>query len=354
MFYHGSLSDDVESQTTAMQEVLKGQAARAQSIVDFKMSSGTDFAYYPNISSALKQQLTEAISEVQTVESNEQRLALIDKFTTLFNAVYDCRKAYVELGKAAEELLGFSSVLNGIGLMDNDELLAKQAETDQYWDTYKEGNLSADEAREMALKIADSTGKPALVDGYYEVQNPIQWVWFVNHVEQENKVNCALVDDLDLSEYPNLPRLSNFRGTMDGRDHKITIKLTATDKEFAFINSAYNATFCNLRLDGSLDAGTYRSPAGMINYCEYTTFRRIYSTVDITSNYSGDVHAAGILQQNGGEQGTKFIDCCYAGKMEMPNGYLVGGMAHSSPIIEFENCLVAADINCTHVNSATI
>ena len=354
LFYHGSLSDDVESQTNAMQEVLKGQAARAQSIVDFKMSSGTDFAYYPNISSALKQQLTEAISEVQTVESNEQRLALIDKFTTLFNAVYDCRKAYVELGKAAEELLGFSSVLNRIGLMDNDELLAKQAETNQYWDTYTEGNLSADEAREMALKIADSTGKPALVDGYYEVQNPIQWVWFVNHVEQENKVNCALVDDLDLSEYPNLPRLSNFRGTMDGRDHKITIKLTATDKEFAFINSAYNATFCNLRLDGSLDAGTYRSPAGMINYCEYTTFRRIYSTVDITSNYSGDVHAAGILQQNGGEQGTKFIDCCYAGKMEMPNGYLVGGMAHSSPIIEFENCLVAADINCTHVNSATI
>ena len=140
--------------------------------------------------------------------------------------------------------------------MDNDELLAKQAETNQYWDTYTEGNLSADEAREMALKIADSTGKPALVDGYYEVQNPIQWVWFVNHVEQENKVNCALVDDLDLSEYPNLPRLSNFRGTMDGRDHKITIKLTATDKEFAFINSAYNATFCNLRLDQLLTIET--------------------------------------------------------------------------------------------------
>jgi hypothetical protein len=40
--------------------------------------------------------------------------------------------------------------------------------------------------------------------------------------------------------------------------------------------------------------------------------------------------------------------------MDMPNAYVVGGMANSGPIIEFVNCLVAGEINCTHVNCATL
>ena len=52
---------------------------------------------------------------------------------------------------------------------------------------------------------------------------------------------------------------------------------------------------------------------------------------------------------------TNFFDCCYAGKMIVPKGTYVGPLVgHSGPIIEFENCLVAADVECTRVNCATI
>lgn len=355
LFYHGALSDEVESQTKAMQDVLAGQAARAQAIVDFKMSEEKDFTYYPNIPADLKQQLTAAIAEVGTVSTNEQRLALVEKFTGLFKQVNECRRAYTELGKAADDLLDFSATLYEGGIISEEEMLAKQNEGEGYWKYYVDGSLSAEEAYALVEKAKASTGQPALVNGYYEVENPIQWAWFVRKVAKTNNVNVALIADLDLTEYPQLPRLENFSGTMDGRDHKITIKLTATGSDYAFIQSAYNATFCNVFINGSVEGGNFRAIGGMVRYAEKSTFRRIYSTVDITSQYDGDISTGGILQYNGGDEGTKFLDCCYAGKMIVPKGTYVGPLVgHSGPIIEFENCLVAADVECTRVNCATI
>ncbi|MBR5052886.1 MAG: hypothetical protein IKW91_06635, partial [Bacteroidaceae bacterium] len=110
VFYLGTAEEADEKLT----EVLEGYQARAQVIVDFDFSDADDeLAQHPNISEDLKTQLGAAIAEV---EQTENKIALINTFSDLFNQVLTCRKAYIAMLTAANKLYDLIGELDAEGL----------------------------------------------------------------------------------------------------------------------------------------------------------------------------------------------------------------------------------------------
>ena len=164
LIYRGSKDEA----TGAMQSVLANMAARANVLVNvYEPSINSDYPQHPSFSQALKDELealrTQTFEKIQ--RSPEDYYAMIQKFSDLFQQVYDCKNAYLELGDCLEDLFELS---------EYDPTLADEINAiyDQTWAEWEAGKFTQEEALAkkqeleewIASKVANDIPEPDLLD----------------------------------------------------------------------------------------------------------------------------------------------------------------------------------------------
>ena len=81
-------------------DILDGYCNRAIAIRDFIWDENS-YTEYPNMSEDLKTRLANAIDAVEEATTGASKMELINTFSDLFNEVFACRKAYIEMMNAA-------------------------------------------------------------------------------------------------------------------------------------------------------------------------------------------------------------------------------------------------------------
>ena len=170
-------------------DVLAGFVARAQVIVDFEISDGyEDVEKKPNISAELKGLLIEAISAADEAATGEQKMALINTFSGLFNEVHACRKAYIAMAKATQTLSDAINDLLGLGLITDEEYTQWDAEIYEALDHFVNGTVSTEEALAIAERLNIMDQMMPQVDGVYQISTAKQLKLFAITVNNGKKI----------------------------------------------------------------------------------------------------------------------------------------------------------------------
>ncbi len=161
LFYLGT----AEEANDQLDEVLASMSARANTLVNvYEFSSGEDFATYPNFAQALKDELKKAMEEVATTTEPDAKYALVERFSSLFKEVYDCKQAYINMMKLADSYISKITSQHSIGLIDDSEYEKLLTSVDAVTLAYQDGSYSAEEAWNVKLEgtLTDKFG-PKLV-----------------------------------------------------------------------------------------------------------------------------------------------------------------------------------------------
>lgn len=252
VFYLGSAEEANES----LLNVLKSYQDRAENILDFAWSDVEDYARYPNMSQALKAELESTLSESKADLTGDQKMAFINKFSELFNDVYNCRKAYVDVLKATENLMDQASALKD--LIDPDTFQDALDTAGEAWVAYAEGSMTTEEALAMLNRLEEMANNLGIKkeDGYYLINNANDLMVFAVIVnEGELGANAKLTADIDMSNVENfsgigVARNALYSGTFDGQGHKISgMTISYPGKEDVGLFNIAKATLKNFWLD---------------------------------------------------------------------------------------------------------
>ena len=373
--------------------VLEGYASRAQVIVDFD-GQEEDYQKYPNMSEELKEQLVEAIDQV---EQTSDKMALINTFSDLFNQVYACRKAYIAMYEAAINLENTIGRLNELGLISDDVLLEWDEEIGSAYNHYIYGDISTDEAIAIAEALNNSDIMPQVVDGVYQLKTAADLAIFAMIVNSGNlEADAVLMNDIDFSSlsegfawipignWGSTPAGSaGYKGHFDGQGHTI-LNFTATSNQnwfglFGVLSS--NALVENFNITGDVTT-TYQYTGSIAGFARDNNviIRNIHSYVNIHNTCVGGRQGgilgcandgtirverctySGIFDSNdnggGGNYGgivgytnnstnavCDIVDCLFDGELfnsaDVPGNCTFGGMVGytNSSLVTIKNCL---------------
>lgn len=222
LFYRGELDEATES----LDRVLASQCARANTILNsYEFAVGTDCAIYPNFSQALKDELSKTCMEAASASDNAAKYALVEKFSTLFQNIYECKQAYIALMNKVQEISDLEGAL--AGLITDDEFNMLEDIYQKYSIAYVDGTLSAEEALAVDPKSQINIF-PEEKDGYYILNDERDFCLFSSMVNSgQIYINARLTKDLDMADYsssfvPIGQESAGFRGTFDGEGHRIS------------------------------------------------------------------------------------------------------------------------------------
>lgn len=294
VIYWGEMNEANEG----LDHVLASQADRASTILDtYQFSYGLDYATYPNFSQALKDELRQALEAVDTTTEPAAKYQLIERFSSLFLQIYECKKAYITLMDKAEEVNNLQGAFSN--LISEDDFKQLEALYQQLSNAYIDGTMTAEEALAVDLNSQISF-YPEQEDGYFLLRNQTDFIIFANMVNGgTNRINAKLLTDVDLSktEYPDLmigTEAAEYAGIFDGCGHTITYHYENVSEKwrglFAFVNGA---TIRNLRVEGSV----------YVTQIHYgALIGRAYGTV-LVENVITDVDITGAMNQVTGDGG---------------------------------------------------
>lgn len=136
LFFRGTMDEAAQD----IQAVLEGEVARAQTLVDFEARTSTEeYPYFPNYAASTRAALQAAIAQAAADASAEQKYALIQTFTELFQQAYTERNAYKILADQLEEYYG--------AVKDYPEMAATiEANYSETWGDWIDGKYNAEEA----------------------------------------------------------------------------------------------------------------------------------------------------------------------------------------------------------------
>ena len=271
------LGEDPEWALDELTDVLKSYQQRGETILNFLWSDSDEYAKYPNFSEALKDELENLLSESDDSElTGEQELDLINRFSVLFNEIYACRKAYVAMASAAEELSDKATTL--MKLIDPviyQETLLAAADA---WRGYQEGSMSREEALAMVEKLDEIRANLGILpkdeEGFYLISNATDMSIFSIMVNNgDTGVNGRMTQDIDMNEVMDFDGIGVARdilytGTFDGQGHKIsglTIEKPTTE-EVGMFHIGDGAVLKNFWLDETCTI-TGSKNVGLVGWC---------------------------------------------------------------------------------------
>ncbi len=307
VFYLGDMDGAVA--TEGIDKALAGQVARATKILqDYIPSAGPDYATYPNFSAALKEALETAIGEAESAASNEDKYAVIQKFSELFENIYACKQAYLSMFRDA-------NLVEDVAIMMQNELSEADLKTylgisDDLRVAYEDGLYSAEEAAAPAIMAPVEKFIPETdpEDGFMKITDKTQMAYFAAYANQVNGAqNAKMMNDIDMTgiEFIGVgTEERHYTGTFDGQCH----------------------TFSNVFVSGGAYAGVFGCVGGG------ATIKRFI--VDENSYIYGD-HFVGIV---GGSSGSGTITLDQLG---------------NEGIVEGANQNVAGIIGCNNGSAAT-
>ena len=337
-----------------LSDVLNGYKARAEVILNFDTTDdAADFSRYPNMSDALKEQLEEAIGKVG---QTEDKMALINTFSDLFNQILTCRKAYIAMLGAAYKLSDLLGEMDAEGLVSDELYEELDSEITATQTHYNSGDVTAEEA----LAIADKLNNVNLinidvVDGVYQLASATDLILFSKVVNMGmNTSDAVLVNDIDMTDCEwNAPigfwgsNQIGYKGHFNGQGHAITnFNVISTQNFYGLFGVlSTNAIVENFTISGEINNEANQQYMGVIGYArdENVTIRDIYSCVDFINAREGG-RQGGILGCADNGQ-TNIERCTYSGKFQSADA---GGGGNYGGIVGYANNNAAAVVNITN------
>ncbi|MGM9673854.1 MAG: hypothetical protein ACI3X9_00090, partial [Bacteroidaceae bacterium] len=297
LYYCGTMDEA----TAALDEVLADMAATAAHICNDYIPSVT-YTEAPSFYSALKDELAQAVTEAESATDNAAKYALIGKFGELFNKIFDCKAAYLEMMQTLEEAQA------ALYEQSEDPELREQFEAmyAEYESHYASEDLSQAEAEERVETLQSTVyyklaygEEPEEVDGVYQLGTPYNLIWFSKQVNSgNNTIKGALTADIDMAEIKNFTPIGlysdfggpniQFKGTFDGQGHIVkNLTVVGTDKcEAGFFSRTYQATIKNLgivnaHITSLYDDGTAVRAGVMGGECHASSVYNCFTAGDI-------------------------------------------------------------------------
>ena len=339
LIYHGTIDEAEEG----LNSVLASQAARAETLVAYECSTGLDYASYPNFSQALRDELSAAIEAVGTTTDAQAKYALVQKFSDLFQQIYECKKAYVGLMDQSERC---ASIVDGLSeILTEDQIKEINARMDELITIYETGSASFEEAQKDYL--ADFTFMPKFENGAYQISNVSELLMFRSIVNTSNPAaNAVLTADIDMgdTECFNIGNSTQtYAGTFDGQFHTITVNYVMTEANSGLFGGL-SGTVRNLHLAGNIESRMNRSGAivgemfgGLIENC--------WVSADILATYNDDSAIAGIAGRSSAD-GNVIRNCVFSGNIdsgETSTYNCAGVVGWCANVITIQNCLVTGE-----------
>ncbi len=264
LFYHGTL-EDADEQIDA---TLAGMVARANTIIA-SVPDGGNYAEYPNFSNEIRAELSKAVDAVAGTTSVEDKYALIEKFSDLFQQVYDSKKEFVSVMDAADSFLSLATALEAF--LSEEDIQKIYAYTDQLVEAFLDGTATADMANLDKIGI-DTSFLPAMVDGVYQIQNGRELSVFSTLVNSGDiKAKAALIADIDMAEdsesfEPIGNDGSRYAGIFDGQGHKISNLTVKHEGDYAGLFGVVQtpAIIRNVVLDATCHLETTGNYCGVV------------------------------------------------------------------------------------------
>ena len=263
---------------------LQCMAARAQGIIEFEPSTGSDYAQHPGCPNVLKEKLQQAIAAIPACTSAEDKYALVETFSTLFQQVLEARKAYVSMVDEAMYIFDILQKLDADKIITDAEYSNGMDKYDAVIDAFEKGTYTTEQAREVAI-LRETGFYPQLVDGVYQISTNAQLIYFAG--KAPNGVVGKLV--ADIPNFTAAQILDHLYGILDGDGHKITLNMNCTENGAALIRKLQkNAEVRNLVIDGTINTSAKFAAAVTVDSDENSRISNVTSSINVNSTIVGD------------------------------------------------------------------
>ena len=339
VIYHGSLDEAA----AGLDNTLASMSARANTLVNvYESSFGDDYAVLPNFSQALKDELTAAMAAVGTTTDPAEKYALIQKFSTLFQQVYECKKAYIQLMAQADKIADLAGELGDI--LTNEQLNDVNALLDRLPSAYVDGTMTAEEAKQDF--VSTLSFYPKKVNGAYVLNNAAEFMVFRTLVNGgENAANAVLAADIDLSAIldPSMGSLElNYAGIFDGQGHTLNVAMEASSASWGLFRGL-NGTIKNLKLTGTMSTA-FNKVGPLVGESFAGTIQNVWSAVDVISSQGGDGAISGLVGR-GSADGTVIENCLYSGNISGNSYNSASLVGYAANTVKLKNCLFTGTID---------
>ena len=336
---------DAESEQTsaALEDVLTSQVARASTILEKYVPEAINYAKAPNFPQELRTKLAGAVNEASEAAGNEAKIALVKKFSDIFQEIREAKAAYLAMLMTAE-------VVNNAAERVKDELSGDElkAITDvllEVQNGYMDGTYTIEQAKSQApLKTAEMT--PFLTDtigGVFQVGTRKQMAFFVSYLALVSKYASA---DLtaDIKNFTTAMMIQDFNGTLDGKFHSIEMNIDVKGSEDAAMFKNIDGNVKNLTLTGTITTDNKYAAGLAAHAYEQARINRVTSSVNIVSSITGDGTHGGIFAVVNGP-GAEIRNSVFNGTITGEQTNSCGGfVGWASATVSIINCLQVGDI----------
>ena len=351
--YYLGTADTANEELT---KILNAYVARANVIANFQWSEYEEYNKYPNMSEQLKTELNNAIAKAGEAED---KMALINTFSDLFNQIHACRKAYIALTDALNKLSDTLDELDVAGLISNEAYEQWESEIWDAQDHYRNGDISTEEALAIVERFNNSGIMPQPVDGVYQLKSAADLAIFSMIVNRgELTANAVLLNDIDMADlgegfswkpignWGSTPAGSaGYKGHFDGQGHTIkNFRGEASQNWFGLFGVLSDNAFVeNFNIEGDITT-EYQYTGSVAGYArdKNVTIRGIHSYVNIMSLFTGG-RTGGLLGCVDNGQ-TRVERCTYSGTLD---GYDNGGGGNYGGIVGYTNNSTSAVCDIT-------
>ena len=215
--------------------------------------------------------------------------------------------------------------------------------------THKKVSLT-DEGSYINKGELDPNGiEPTLVDGYYQIKNVENMLWFTKAVANgQSGINAVLIADIDMSDVKEwqpigiCPEHDSFQGVFDGQGHTVKgCNITTLMGDWGcggLFGCVVRGTVKNLTVKGSLECnGGGCSMFGVIGRAWGATISQVHSALDINLPGSGYFGVGGIVGY--AHDNTLVSECSYSGTLSANNSTdVIGGIMGRTAATTIVNC----------------
>ncbi len=226
LFYLGNTDQAADENTPNHQSILPIK----KKLLAYEADGGENFRMRPNFSNILRIQLEETIAQTESAATTEDKMALVAKFSGIFNEIYTCKQAYVALEATIESLV--SQVFEDPTATEEEQvdLQQKAAIAMEKW-------LNGDYTTEQALLKEDLMqslycqrylqGAPAQIAGVWQLATLEDMMWFSRFVNEMGDIQAlaTIVAPIDMSgiAWESIGKVARpYSGTFDGGLNPIT------------------------------------------------------------------------------------------------------------------------------------
>ena len=257
---------EIESTTAgaAIQQALDGQIERATTMLDqYEPFIDENYAVQPNYSAELQAELAALVQEAQEAADNVAKYEYVQKFSDIFQRIYECKMAYISMYKNSDLIESVVSMLSSSDPDSPGEISPEEAM--EYYNLigdlqagYMDGIYSTEEALNPAgMEKLFAYVPEQDANGVYQIKDKYNMAYLAALVNSISpSANAVLCNDIDMKNVDFVgigTTNSSYTGTFDGQRHTISnLKVnggdyaglfgrvaTCTVKNFVLDNTCY-------------------------------------------------------------------------------------------------------------------